>query len=376
MPISDEYPNFVCSSCEANLSVTAHFLQKIKRNAENWEIFLKASNEVKVQTEEESSADAFKDYEEFNVANVKAIEEIKMEFCDMSDDYVPDADTSDALEPPLFKIEVKSESVKDFTTTAKRKWKTTRKPTSTHMNTSHEFERTCKFCDHPTFSSLGLLYSHRKLSHPEKKIFSCDICGAGFINKNPLFTHMKDRHAKCGRKHQCQFCAKLFYSDREVKTHEKKHLNARSYVCNLCGKGFNSKSTLNAHLKSKAHNANFKPKKQYPKSSQHNKKTYRCDQCVPSTVYATSEERTNHRNAMHKIYECDVCKNSFLTLESLDGHKLLHSNKPRPFVCSVRILYKPKFFCKIVQQSSILSDLRRYIQPIFTLIVTLQMQTC
>ncbi|XP_037050886.1 zinc finger protein 25-like [Bradysia coprophila] len=338
LPIFDEYPNFVCSSCEANLSLTANFLQNIKQNAENWEIFLKSSNEVKVQMEEGSSADGLKHYGEFDAATIKAIEDIKMEFCDVSVDYVLEKDTSDALEPPLFKIEAKSENVEDVTATAKRvkrKWKTTRKPTSTYMNPSTEFERTCQFCDQPTFPSMNRLYSHRKLSHPEKKICGCDICGAGFTNKNTLFIHMKDRHAKCGRKHQCQFCAKLFHSDREVKLHEKRHLNVRSYVCNLCGKGFNSKSTLNSHLKSKVHNANYKPKKQHPKDNQPNHKTYRCDQCVPSTIFASSEERTNHRNAMHKIYECDVCKNLFLTLESLDSHKLVHSNKPRPFVCSV-----------------------------------------
>lgn len=330
----------VCSSCEESLSHYALFAQQIERSAENWEIFLKGGNDVKLKTEEQIEVEVFKDYGEINPMTLTSIEEIKIEYCDESYDEVPDTNISDALEQPLLKVEVKREIERDVTAKVKRIRRKANEPKS-FLNSSTEFERTCNFCDEPTFSSLGRLYIHIRQQHPGKKNFTCDICGAAFIDKTPLATHMKDRHAKCGKKHQCQFCAKLFYSDREVKGHEKSHVNARSYVCSLCGKGFNQKSRLNTHMKSKAHDADYitKKAKRKQKRKPTDKRTYRCQQCVPSTVYSSSQERANHSNAMHKIYECDVCKNSFITLESLDSHRLLHSNKPRPFVCSVSILF-------------------------------------
>lgn len=118
-----------------------------------------------------------------------------------------------------------------------------------------------------------------------------------------------------------------------MKGHEKLHVNARAYVCNLCGKGYNTKKDLNVHSKSKAHNAQYKP----IKNKKYECKTYRCQQCVPSILFLSAAERALHRNAMHKTFECDVCKNTFITLESLESHKALHSDKPRSFVCTVCI---------------------------------------
>lgn len=376
LPISDEYANFVCSSCVDNLSHYALYAQQIQKNAENWELFLKSGRDVK-----DCNVD-------FNPMTVKGIEEIKIEFCEESyDNVTTDADISirDALEQPSLKVEMNSDTESQQPTamaaSPKKRKIDHSEPRPFFVNLCTEFERTCKLCDEPTFPSLARFYKHQHQCHPGEKSFVCDICSSKFNNKSRLATHLKDRHARCGRKHQCQFCAKLFYSDREVKGHEKLHVNARSYVCNLCGKGFNQKTVLNIHLKSKAHNANYQTIKAKKKPYRYNsnlKKVFRCQLCVPSSVFETPEERTAHRNALHRKFECDVCKNSFMAQESLDSHKLLHSNKPRPFVCSVRFsfstiddLRKSEFYIWF----SILSGMQRHVQPIVTFDVALQTKT-
>ncbi|KAG4072287.1 hypothetical protein HA402_004219 [Bradysia odoriphaga] len=317
LPTSDEYPKFVCRSCEINLSQLARFAQQIEENAENWEIFLS-------RRRMEECADI--------------VDTIKIEFCEEECDNGPATDTHiyDALEvaelPPI-KIEEIFAAPLPAIDKPRKKYK--RKPKPSFVTT--EFERTCQHCDEPTFKSLTRLYDHQKLMHPGIKAYSCDLCGNKFRSKDAVVRHMKERHADNGRKHQCQFCAKLFYTDREVKGHEKCHLNERSYICDFCGKGFNNKSELNAHLKSKAHNANYAmiKHKKYARNKANNKIVYRCTLCVPATIYPNLEERRYHRNLVHKVFDCDVCKNSFLTIESLNSHRLLHSNKPRPHVCKV-----------------------------------------
>ncbi|KAJ6645910.1 Zinc finger protein, partial [Pseudolycoriella hygida] len=305
LPTTDIYPTFVCISCEKNLSHFGLFAQQVKENAENWETFLGSGTDIRKADEEHASDE-----------QLKEIEEIKIEPCE-----------------PIFDDALDGSSLKHGNTDPTSKSLMKRINFSTYY--SSEYERTCKLCDEPTFSSMRHLYCHYKKYHPGEKIFTCDICGAKFINKSSLSTHMKDRHGHHDRKFQCQYCAKLFYSDREVKGHEKLHLNARSYVCTLCGRGFNQKTCLNLHLKSKLHNADYKPINKKHRHKSHSKKSFRCIQCVPSTVYSSAEERDLHRNEVHKIFDCNVCKNSFLTLESLDRHKLQHSYKPRRFVCSV-----------------------------------------
>lgn len=307
LPTSEEYPKFVCLGCDV------------------------------------------KDCDELNQMPVK---EIKFEYCDESYDNVQDTDTNifrDALELPLLKLETNSDICREANNMIKQKKRKIgySEPRPMFVSLSTEYERTCQLCDEPTFPSLTRFYKHQLQHHPEEKSFICDICGSRFNHKTRLATHMKDRHTKWGKTHQCQFCASLFYSSREVKGHEKSHANARSYVCNLCGKAFNHKTTLNVHLKTKVHNANYKTiihKKKRPYVYKFNmnakqaKKVLRCQLCVPSSVFSTPEERTAHRNAMHRKFECEICKNSFMAQESLDSHKAFrHSDKPRPFVCTVSI---------------------------------------
>lgn len=208
--------------------------------------------------------------------------------------------------------------------------------TFAQLNTT-EFERTCKLCNAPTFPSMRRFYSHQMQQHPGEKSFTCDVCGSQFNRKKRLATHMNDRHAKGGRKHQCQFCAKMFFSDRELKGHELVHLNARSYVCMLCGKSFNQKTALNTHLKSKSHNAEYKTKPRKKIYKYETKKSIRCELCIPAIVFTCIEDRTIHRNTDHRTFECDVCKNTFMAQESLNSHKLIHSDKPRPYMCTVSI---------------------------------------
>ncbi len=344
----------MCSTCETQLSQYVLFVQRIVQNANNWEIFLKNGCDVK-------------DCDEINhrslSQSVIEIEEIKIEFCDDGYDgnNGPD-DTNnfcDALAQPL-KVETNGDKTKETKSTSKddiviekKKLKiddSESRPLFVSLST--EYERTCKLCDEPTFLSLARFYKHQRQHHPAEKSFICGICSSRFNNKTRLVAHMKDRHTKWGKKHQCQFCAKLFYSDREVKGHEKLHANARSNVCDLCGKGFNSKTTLNVHMKSKAHNVNYKTikVKKRPYIYKYNsKKEFRCQLCVPSSLFSTPEERTVHRNAMHRKFECEICKNSFMAQESLDSHKLLHSDKPRPYVCTVSLFFSFCLLCHLLE---------------------------
>lgn len=320
LSIADEYPTFVCCECMASLHSYALFAEQIVRNTENWKTFLKNCSDVK-------------DYYESSKVTVKT-EGVDFVYFEESYENAPTPSmTQNALEQPSKNVQVKVASAK-----VGKKDSRTIKLKRSFMNTSTEFERTCKICDVPTFSSLARMHSHQKEMHPGMKIYCCDICGHSFISKVALNAHMKDRHGNSGKKHQCQFCAKLFFSDREVKGHEQMHWNTRSYVCKLCGKGFNQKTTLNVHMKSKIHNIAYamSKRKKCAKFSGNKKKTYRCTHCVPSTVYKNLEELATHRNEMHKIHDCDICKNSFITQESLNSHKLLHSSKPRPYTCSVK----------------------------------------
>ncbi len=333
----------MCWLCAEKLSCYAEFVQQIEQNAENWDTFLESHKYVNIEQKVERTYDEELDDHplEFQQIVVKGLDGIKIEICDDDDDDVPNTntiDTYDVLELPSMK-----DNKRNTTSTVRKKRNRTHIPMWS-IKWITEFERTCKLCTEPTFSSFGRLYRHQREMHPGAKWYSCDICGVEFGNKMGMYHHMKERHSNSGKTHQCQFCARLFYTDREMKSHEQTHLNSRSYVCSLCGKAFNTKSCLNVHLQSKQHNSNYKPPKTQMNRRQTQKSSgkienciFRCEICKPSIIFASRDDRTHHRNLVHKVHECEICKNSFHSQESLDCHKLLHSGKPRPHICLVSV---------------------------------------
>lgn len=337
LPVSPDYPNFICSECEANFSNYAHFIQQIEQNDENWEVFLKGDEDIK--TNEEFSSDC----KESEYMTDGIIQEIKIEYCEDIADNVVDTNSYDALKPSsMMSNERPSKTVHIARKLAAEKKELNKLGLTpiTQSNLSTEYDRTCTLCDEPTFTAMIYFYAHMRQKHPAHKRFSCDICGSKFKQKKVLANHMKERHSKFGKKHQCHYCAKLFFSGRELKAHESLHANARSHVCKLCGKSFNQKTILNMHMKSKIHNDEYETERK-TKVYQYNQGRkqvirYRCDLCVPPISFSSLEERAVH-NLKHKSFECDVCKNLFVTEESLVSHKLRHSDKPRPFTCTVSI---------------------------------------
>lgn len=242
----------------------------------------------------------FKD--EYSI-NIIETEEIKVECCEENIDSTP----YNELNPPLMDDEASNEMVKR---------------------------------ESPISNQLEFLNDDNStVNISEERALTCNICGSKFHRKYHLLTHMQDMHSD-SKKHQCQFCPKEFSSHRSLKRHEKIHnVKAPSCTCKVCGESFNQKVLLTRHLKAKGHNSAFKTietnqKHEYIEAPTI-KKVYPCVLCVPPIVFSSSSERDMHKNTIHSSFECDVCKNSFKSQETLNSHKSRHSDEPRPFVCTV-----------------------------------------
>nr|XP_026489425.1 zinc finger protein 26-like [Vanessa tameamea] len=202
---------------------------------------------------------------------------------------------------------------------------------------------TCTECNNvfPYFDSL------KKHMIDHFGTFTCDMCGACFLEQASLRTHIK-AHNKVDVNFPCEICGKNLKSKYSrslhvATVHEKKpfvncykceatflsyalrnrhlievHGDKRTFPCKLCDKVYNRRKTLMEH------------------NRRNHLKVYRhqCDLCdqrfyLPSRLKEHMATHTGERN-----FRCEFCDKSYPRLQSLQEHIRSHSSERR-FKCDV-----------------------------------------
>ncbi|CAH2108962.1 unnamed protein product [Euphydryas editha] len=177
--------------------------------------------------------------------------------------------------------------------------------------------------------------------------FTCDMCGACFLEQASLRTHI-NKHKKVDVNFPCEVCGKNLKSKYSrslhvATVHEKRpfvncykcdatflsyairnrhlievHGDKRTFPCKLCDKVYNRRKTLMEH------------------NRRNHLKVYRhqCDLCdqrfyLPSRLKEHMATHTGERN-----FRCEFCDKSYPRLQSLQEHIRSHSSERR-FKCDV-----------------------------------------
>lgn len=79
----------------------------------------------------------------------------------------------------------------------------------------------------------------------DDRLFVCDVCGKGFFTSSSLTTHRRTHSGD--RPYACSICQKRFYQLGAVREHEKIHVGVKMFVCDVCGKQFMTAAQLFNH---------------------------------------------------------------------------------------------------------------------------------
>ncbi|XP_032831946.1 uncharacterized protein LOC116955088 [Petromyzon marinus] len=79
------------------------------------------------------------------------------------------------------------------------------------------------------------------------KVYQCDDCGKGFLNRSYLYVHRRKHTGE--RPYACDVCGRRFSVTYNLARHKKTHTGEKPFVCRECGLAFRLKHHLLRHEK-------------------------------------------------------------------------------------------------------------------------------
>uniref|UniRef100_A0A034VAR6 Zinc finger protein weckle n=1 Tax=Bactrocera dorsalis TaxID=27457 RepID=A0A034VAR6_BACDO len=188
-----------------------------------------------------------------------------------------------------------------------------------HMRKKHGVETppsiiSCPQCSR-TFKSKFNFKRHLKTHRPvaEKKIYPCPQCDRKFQTKDYVFRHIKFVHEEI-RPFICEECGEGTHTETTLREHMLKHTDYAPFECEICKKGFKTQARLKNHME------------------MHSEHKHICSECG---LELNSRITLNRHMLVHSDemrHKCDYCGREFKRVKALKSHLILHSGL-KPYSC-------------------------------------------
>ncbi|XP_053960055.1 zinc finger protein weckle-like [Anastrepha ludens] len=172
----------------------------------------------------------------------------------------------------------------------------------------------CPQC-HKSFKTGYKLNRHIKTHQPlsEKRIFPCPQCDRKFQTKDYVARHIKFVHEDI-RPFICEECGEGTRTETTLREHMLIHTDLAPFECEICKKGFKNESRLKNHMEI------------------HSSSKHICRECG---LQLNSRVTFNRHMLVHSDimrHKCDYCGRAFKRAKTLKNHLILHSGL-KPYTC-------------------------------------------
>ena len=155
-----------------------------------------------------------------------------------------------------------------------------------------------------------------------KKTYFCNLCGKSFVKKNSLEYHILKHAETAGaellRPHVCHFCGHSFYRESDLRKHLKAKHGPPSFQCSICStKHATSKRKMTCFRRCAG---------QGP--------SHVCQICGKQFMHKDTLKLHHHIHTGEKQFKCDICGARFRFPNVLRVHQYRHG-KLKPHTCDI-----------------------------------------
>lgn len=174
--------------------------------------------------------------------------------------------------------------------------------------------------------TLAVLPRHMIL-HTNEQPFTCDLCGKSFKRKSSLQDHIM---IEMGMKNYvCDICGVKFlkqgYLNKHMNYHKMSNGEFQGFTCEVCGKRFSEKWRLGVHQRAVHKGGRFA--------------SCKCDICgklFAERYMVRVHKHQEHNGDEYREYQCDICERKFLEQWMLKSHlRSTHRDGARKLYCEL-----------------------------------------
>ncbi|XP_068082245.1 zinc finger protein 155 isoform X3 [Anabrus simplex] len=172
----------------------------------------------------------------------------------------------------------------------------------------------CEYCG-KKLTTRENMKTHWRI-HTGECPYTCHVCGKCFRVPSGIKRHLREVHDRV-KDQCCELCGRRFANKRTLEDHMRTHTGERPFLCDSCDKTFKTKASLYIHKKS--HTDVF---------------PFKCACC--ERKFRVQSKLTLHllQHTGEKPHKCDICGKGFRVKYELGKHKLVHSTS-KPFSCTI-----------------------------------------
>uniref|UniRef100_A0AAQ4QES1 C2H2-type domain-containing protein n=1 Tax=Gasterosteus aculeatus aculeatus TaxID=481459 RepID=A0AAQ4QES1_GASAC len=154
------------------------------------------------------------------------------------------------------------------------------------------------------------------LAPPGDKTFLCETCGKYFQHKKSLLAHVKRFHS-VDQPYVCNTCGKRFMDKSPFELHKRVHSDEKPFSCQICGKYFKFSNGLKFHMETHT-----------------GERPFSCNTC--GKTFTLKSHLTFHTriHTGERPYSCITCGKTFTQTSHLKSHTRIHTGE-KPYCCKI-----------------------------------------